>query len=394
MTAARKDSAAKANRKQTRRQPARTDKRSGWQRFMRGVAVVTDLVAVAGLALTGYAGYMSPLSKGGLWGALVLGFGPMLIICLILLIIQLFWHRSGAVIIGAGMLLCAGPVLTFCPLNVVRPNVPTGAETFTLLSYNVHQFQAPGVRPVITSDSFSTATVDYILSTDADIVNMQEGTSYLTAGHSGLPHSMRKALNDRYPYVFTDGKELVVMSKFPLTPVHLDISPEFKGGSVSCYRIHLPSEKMVTLFNVHLASMNMNSEDTIAYKRITGLEKTSLRFIKNELLRKVSTASVVRARMSQQLMRYIRLYGGPNVIVSGDFNDVPGCYTIRQLADAGFHSAYVETGFGPMSTFNGGRMYFCIDHTLYRGSLEPVRTTRGDIRSSDHYPVLTEFYVK
>ncbi len=39
-------------------------------------------------------------------------------------------------------------------------------------------------------------------------------------------------------------------------------------------------------------------------------------------------------------------------------------------------------------------MYFCIDHTLYRGGLVPVRMTRGDIRSSDHYPLLTEFYVK
>ena len=361
---------------------------------MRGLAATADVLAVAALALTGYAGYVSPLSKGGLWGILVLGFGPVLAVCLILLVIQLFWHRRGAVIIGAGLLLCAGPVLTFCPLNVIHPKVPEEAETFTLLSYNVHQFHAPGVRPVLVSDSFATATVDYILSTDADIVNMQEGTSYLTMSKKGLPQKMRQALNDRYPYVFTDGKELVVMSKFPVTPVHLDISPEFKGGSVGCYRIHLPSEKMVTLFNVHLASMNMNSEDTIAYKRITGLERTSLRFIKNELMRKVSAASVIRARMSQQLMRYIRQFGGPDVIVSGDFNDVPGCYTIRLLADAGFHSVYPETGFGPITTFNGGRMYFCIDHTLYRGGLVPVRMTRGDIRSSDHYPLLTEFYVK
>ena len=44
----------------------------------------------------------------------------------------------------------------------------------------------------------------------------------------------------------------------------------------------------------------------------------------------------------------IRHYGGPNVIVCGDFNDVPGSYPVRSFADAGFQSVYPKIGFGPI----------------------------------------------
>ena len=43
-------------------------KRSLLQRFLRGFALIVDLVAVAALLLSGYAGCVSPLSHSSWWG--------------------------------------------------------------------------------------------------------------------------------------------------------------------------------------------------------------------------------------------------------------------------------------------------------------------------------------
>ena len=86
-------------------------------------------------------------------------------------------------------------------------------------------------------------------------------------------------------------------------------------------------------------------------------------------------------------MQWLRLYGGPDVIICGDFNDVPGCHAIRTFADAGFHSVYPSIGFGPMITYNARHLYFCIDHVLYRGALTPLYISKGTLKTSDHYPL-------
>ena len=79
--------------------------------------------------------------------------------------------------------------------------------------------------------------------------------------------------------------------------------------------------------------------------------------------------------------------------MAGDFNDVPGCYTLEYLADLGFHNVYSEIGCGPDITYNSDRFYFRIDHVLYRGALQPLSIRRGRIRSSDHYPLIVDFAI-
>ena len=55
------------------------------------------------------------------------------------------------------------------------------------------------------------------------------------------------------------------------------------------------------------------------------------------------------------------------------------------------HDAYAQNAFGPTITYHGNRFYFRIDHVLYGGDMEAVDIERGDVPSSDHYPLLTTF---
>lgn len=367
-------------------------RKSAGFRILCALLVLLDLIAGCALAVTGYAGYVSPLKHGGLWGVLPLGFSFVFWVCIALLVIQLLCYRRGALVMAMLMLCSAGPILTFFPLNFGTSEIPQGAENFTFLTYNVHNFIEPGQEQTV--DTLHNEQVEYILKTDADIVCLQEATWVGRFMPKYLAWNQREKLFENYPYVYVDGAELAVLSKFPVEAKHLDASTNFKGGHVKCLHITLPSSRIITVFNVHLQSMSLRNEDREVYKQMTELHKPDIHDIKNKLFDKLSFAAINRARQVQQLMRYIRLYGGPDVIVAGDFNDVPGSYAIHKLDEAGFKSVYPQVGFGPIITFNDWRLYFCIDHILYRGALKPVKMEKGSIKASDHYPLKTTFYLK
>lgn len=351
-----------------------------------------DIMAVAALIVTAYAGNLSPVQHGGLWGVMPLCFPGVLAIVVALLVLHLFWLRKGAVITALGLLACAAPVLNFCPLHILTPKIPEGAETFTLMTYNAHQFVLPGTTNN-EYDTINNPTLEYILKQDADIVALQEAAHIGTINRYYLTRDQLNRLHERYAYVHTDCEELVLLSKFPVEGIHLETNNRnFNGGLAACYRVTLPSGRRITLFNVHLQSMQLSDDARDIVVDISKGERESLSMIENQVIRKIALAGTRRARQVLQLMRYIRLYGGPEVIVTGDFNDVPGCYAIRTLYDAGFKSVYPSLGFGPLITFNDKRLYFCIDHTLWRGSLHPVKMVKGRLRTSDHYPLTTTFY--
>ncbi|MDE6574961.1 MAG: endonuclease/exonuclease/phosphatase family protein, partial [Muribaculaceae bacterium] len=186
-----------------------------------------------------------------------------------------------------------------------------------------------------------------------------------------------------------------IFSKYPIRPLHFEVSKNtFPGGDLAAYRVEMPDGRRVTVFNVHMASYNLNSNDRALYHNLTELQKENIHDVRTQLIHKLKLAAMKRARQTQQLMRWLRQYGGPDAIVCGDFNDVTGCFAMHTLEDAGFRDVYTQTGFGPMITFNDNRFYFCIDHIMYRGDLRPVWLSKGRTKASDHYPLMAEFYIK
>lgn len=367
--------------------------RSWWGRLWRATIISVDIVVAAALLLSAYSGMVSPIQHGGIWGVFPLALPFILYTVLILLAVQIFFLWRGAIILMLAIAVALYPVLDVFPLNFTTPKVPEGAETFTLMSYNAHQF-VPSHEKAVTDTTYNP-TLQYILETDADIVCLQEATYLGTPNPKYLTGEQIQSYHHQYPEVLIDGRDLAILSKYPVEAIHTDAltNPYYKGASLGIYRVTLPSGRRITIFNVHMASMRMRQEDRDVYVELTRLHPESLETVKSQLIHKLSESAVNRAVQTQQLLRYLRLYGGPDVIVTGDFNDVPTCYTLRELADVGFRSAYSDAGLGPIITFADERMYFRIDHTLYRGDIRPVKSRTGSNHSSDHYPLLTTFYL-
>lgn len=385
--------AARADKNTKERKPK--GRRGAGSRILRGLMMFVDVVAVLALALCGYAGTISPLKYGGIWGIFGLAFPIVLITVLALAVLQLFVHRRGLWVLGLGMLACAGPILTYSPVHIGRNHRQhdPADSTFTFMAYNVANIK--DMRPAGTYDSSYNATISYILRRQPDIVSLTEAKNFcVNPAKNTITPAQMDSVHRTYPHVLVNTTGPTLLSKYPAEPIHLNIDPqEFRNAELGAYRITLPGGKLLTLFCVHLQSLALTADDRSIYRGVTDLQPDMLGDFKSRLLAKVSYANVQRARQAKTILGLVRHYGGPNVIIAGDFNDVPGCYTIRSFEDAGFSNVYGELGFGPMITFNKDRFWFQIDHIMYRGHLRPLWIEKGDNRSSDHYPLEAEFAV-
>lgn len=360
-------------------------RRSPAMRLLRALMLILSIVAALSLPVTGYAGMLSPLKHGGFYGILPLLFPVCMLVAAILLVLQLLWHWRGVIIVALGFAVTAVPAWQVCPLNIhLGQHKTTDSQgTFSLLTYNVFNFSE--LRD--STDTKPNRALAYILKRDADVVCLQEASNLHVNKHLFITTEQMTQLHNAYPYIISGGNQ-VILSKFPVQPIHLAVTKEdFDDADLAAYRLTLPGGKLLTLFNVHLQSFCLTADDRHLYTGLTQLKPAKVDDVRQQLVDKLKYANVERARQTQALLRFVRHYGGPDVIICGDFNDVPTCYALRSLEDAGFSSVYSKVGFGPMITYYRDRFKFCIDHVLYRGDMKPLSLKRATLRASDHYPV-------
>lgn len=337
--------------------------------------------------LAGYGGYINP-DKFALAQLANMTFPGWIVLTLILLAVNLFIRKKLAWLSVAVLVACIGPILTISPLNFTSRSLSPDDEsrTFTLLTYNVYNFRDnQGVNP-----EWGNRTLSYILSTEADIVCLQESSNLNGVGKK----AQRDSINSRYPYrLYSNRSGEVLLSKYHATEIDTP-QPDWGSGSFCAYNVEVEGHE-VTVVNCHLQSIGLTDDDKELYRELTDKElrnpsRSELSKVKNGIVTKLLAAFRIRAQQTRYIKEFLATRKG-NVILVGDFNDVPGSYAYRTIKSDGLKDAYSECAFGPTVTYNDNRFYFRIDQMLYRGDLEAVRIKRGDLRSSDHYPLLATF---
>ena len=381
-------------------------KRSGWHIFFQILLWLFTVIAIVGLSLACFAGNIEPSHAKGL-SLFILTMPVWLTLWFIITILDALWCRKALVFCILAFIACAHAIWEYFPLNVLPPSEKkySACPKFTLLTYNVSAFK--DLQDVYPGDV--NPCVSYIIRSNADIVCLQETDVTLTGTYAPfrITASQIDSINSIYPYRLIYGGYLTLLSKYPAESIHTppvneDSNSRWSRYPIGVFRINIEGLP-VTLFNVHLRSYGLSARDKALYKNIAeGKEiaeaaevsmTESYREIKNQIYHKVQDAAEKRAFEANVLGNYIEHFGGPNVIVAGDFNDVPGCYTLRRLDDYDLRQVYPEVGFGPLITFNADLFYFRIDHILYRGNLVPLSVSCGSLKCSDHYPLMATFAV-
>ncbi len=365
-------------------------------------AAVINLIVAALTILAAYGGTIDP-AVTTIPAILAMTFPGWVILTLAMLAADMFIQRRMALIPVGTLLICLPPLLSFFPLNLSKAELsPQEKEqSFTLMSYNTYELvdfitSSDNMNIVVDTDkenkdTTGNPTLNLILDKAPEIGCFQECPTIRFNRSLNITKSQVTQFNELFPNSSRmDGE--VLYSRFPLTPVKLR-QPEsqyswFAAGVANIYG------HQTLVVSVHLESIGLSDDDKRLYRRITQGAKPNVEKVKRQLLGKLSHAFRQRAHQAQLLREQIDSLGIENVIVAGDFNDIPDCYAMRVIAGNDFKNAFSTAGRGLTYTYHANRFFFHIDHILYRGDMHATDYRCIKAGSSDHYPVEAEFVWK
>lgn len=354
--------------------------------IFRIIAALVTLALYGVTAFSAWSGCIDPLQYA-MPAVLLLAFPALIIATGAVALIWLVSRGRIMALCGLMAVIVSLPqLLLFSP--VAHPGkAATGHPEFTLISYNIcHGLdreypERPGSR-----------SFDYVMSSGADVVILQEMFNFHHKVNPNINDSLVAEYRRHYPYVIeTVNHDMMALSKYPIrrlpTPFFYEVCYLF----FDAYEVDVKG-RPVTILNLHLTSYDLTTgERNVATTIHGGADALRNACLLWDTIRpKLTDAFRMRAHCAEVVRDYLRGIDGP-VVVCGDFNDVPGSWAWRTVMSAGLRDAYAETALGPMTTFNAHNLYFHIDQMMYRGAIRPLKVWRGDLKSSDHYPIEARF---
>lgn len=360
-------------------------------RLIRFGILAFDILVAAGLLLSAYGGAIDP--NKSVWPQIFgMTFPAWIILMLVMVPVSFIIWRKSALLPTAALLIAMPAILTISPLHIGGAlSQSERASSFSVMTYNVygfvdHEFESDDSGGKGAKESRS---LQQIIDTQPDIVCIQEGYN---------PNYRFKlqmdTINKIYPYsnFIPEGGE-IIFSKYPFKIVPTP-QPAWHTAHYSAYELDVDGHPLLVV-NCHLQSIGLTPDDKALYreltdKRIESPTRSELSKVKNSILSKLAVAFKLRAEQARHIRQFLEEHPG-NAILVGDFNDVQGNYAYRSICSAGMRDAYADSGFGPTITYIDNRFYFHIDQIFYRGDMRAVDIVRGDIKSSDHYPMTATF---
>ena len=255
-----------------------------------------------------------------------------------------------------------------------KPNVSESA--FALASFNVQAFY---------SDKNAAHEVSqWTKETGIDILCVQELRKRKDA-------PLRKQFKHAAYSTTPKGFGVAVYSNFPVVSqrgLRFTESAQKLYNNLSAQEVDLRiGQDTVRIINVHLATTGVQDGD-IAF---SPTEDTWYKSPLNVFKKLVST-DALRGAQGNDLIRWVKESPYP-VILTGDFNTVPGGYTYIRLLGQ-LNDPYIDQGFGKPGTYiplKRKGIPIKIDWTLVDPSIETLGQTTGNVIASDHSPLITYF---
>lgn len=360
------------------------------------VRTVTDTVFVAFAAvsvvllwLCAASAYVSP---GTLLvtSALGLAFPIVLAGTVVVFLLSLLFAPRVCWVAPLGMLLCAGSIRSYCPINVLRE-----AHTPTERSLRVMTYNGCGVHSILDNDTLRREFLQYLLDQHADIICFQEGN-----------HQLRyQAPRDKefarvYPFGQTVDSTtcLQIWSRYEILRSE-EVCRDGANAAFAFWLRHPSGKGEMLVVNTHLKTNYLSFSDRQKYKQLvedsrrlqTSVDATLQQ--SRGIIGKVARAAVIRAEMSDEIAAFIaRQPAELPIIVCGDFNDTPISYACQRLKRQGLNDAFRMVGNGPGWSFEHDAIAVRIDHQFFTGHLRPLQAHIDRSATwSDHYPLTVTY---
>ncbi len=211
---------------------------------------------------------------------------------------------------------------------------------------------------------------NYLKNSGADVILLQEyGSQYQVSGYDfGVGNYEIVALNSKTK-ILEHGKIATI------------------GNGNSMYADIEINGKRIRFINLYLSPFSFEKQKV---KPSEDLEQNEnkLRYILGKLV------PTFKNHQSEVLDLQNAVSASPYpVILAGDFNAVPNSYEYYHLLK-NLKDVFVEVGRGSATSFHDYKFPIRIDHVFCSQNIQPVayRVDRS-AKLSDHFPVITEFYI-
>ena len=352
-------------------------------RIARILLLVGTLLVSGAYLLGAYSGYIPPVR----WiiPAFLGLFFPALLVAQIG--VTIFWLLAGdkrrLLLVAAVWLISLPQLLVYFPISRAEKSLGTEEESLRILSYNVCAF---GFKP--HTKTSPNATLQYIKSSGADIVCIQEAMLNQNPWAGVVSKTLRSYLDEDYPYINVirvnrGGSTLALLSKYPIKEAKEIPLPSWVNGAVA-YKVDIRGKETLVI-NVHLESFRLRRVDGEDYLRLAK-DGDAIR-LKDALRAKLSPTFRSHNIQANIIHDLIQSYGSGRVIVCGDFNDTPLSYARYKIGE-GLEDAFVSKGNGLGITFHTRPFFVRIDHILFGPAFRALRCEVDKTASeSDHYPI-------
>lgn len=363
-------------------EPFGTPRKQSSGSFIGTILFIILLAVTMSLLVALVMAYLTPVVPPSTFGSLtIVGiFAPMLYlgvaICLLLWIVMGRWKIAGVV----ALFLVPGlfSISDFYNVDYMRQvEQKPSRNTFTVMSYNVRGFR--------NDDSLRAMDnhVEYFAERDlADIVCFQEYALDIPfVERMDSLFGARQSRLYKRDVVESGNVVLRTYSRFPIIASG-SISGEGRGTSL-WVDVIVGKNDTLRVFNNHLHSMNISSEDSSDIEQGTILSDSDRM---QSIVDRIATHSSIRAEYVDTLRTVIDNSPYRNIIC-GDFNDTPMSYVYRELK-RGHIDAFEQSGSGYGYTFRPMHGTLRIDYILHSEELETEHYFVDEENElSDHLPI-------
>lgn len=277
--------------------------------------------------------------------------------------------------------------------------LPEGAKTLQVLSFNVHVFNAYD-KKVEGVPQVSEEMVDWVATHPADVFCLQEFYSRVNSTEFNNFNRIGKRYN-RHVFASTYQSDrivsdvgVVIFSKYPIirgNTLYFSNTSKRSANRAAWVDLDVAGDT-IRVYAVHLQSMSIRAEDIENTYSAIG-DEASFKKESRNLARRLRMGFRARAMQVQQLLEHVKTSPYP-VIVSGDFNDIPFSYTYNQLVQE-LTNSFEKAGNGMGATYNGPLPFLRIDNQFYSEGLEARDfKTHYEMALSDHFPISATYIIK
>ncbi len=225
--------------------------------------------------------------------------------------------------------------------------------------------------------------VEYIGGMNPDIICLQEFLTETNSKWDALGSGYRSTVSG------DDNYTCEIFTRYPIVRQgQIDSIPRYN----TVWADLKIADDTVRVINLHLQSTSIHPEDTQFIQHheyiFDGNRNEKLRSIVSRLAQNTRKRAVQANRIREFIEE-----SPYDMIVCGDFNDVPLSYSYHRIAED-MKDTFGEAGNGYSYTFNGFFRTLQIDHILVSPDIEVISYEVDNAAEySDHYPVITRLKI-